>query len=62
MRLTSILRSMHIGNTFKRHWELQHKRKVVNLNDKIKQKLEDDGRKVVDPLEFLNLKRLSPSM
>lgn len=59
MRLTAVVNSMHIGNTFKQIWKVQHKRKVLDFG--VREKIESKGRQVVDALEFLNLKRAVPS-
>lgn len=59
MRLTAVVNSLHIGNTFKQIWKVQHKRKVLAFG--VKEQLESSGRQVVDPIEFLKLNNTTPS-
>ena len=59
MRLTAVVQSMHIGNTFKQIWKVQNTRKVLDFN--VRQSLESKGRQVFDAIELLNLKRVPQS-
>lgn len=60
MRLTNVLNTLHIGNTFKKTWEVQRKRKVVDYG--VKQYLESKkpGVQVVDACDLLGLKPVPP--
>ena len=60
MRLTTVVHSMHIGNTFKQIWKVQNKRKVLDYG--VRQNLESKGLQVVDAVQFLNLKRATPTV
>ncbi len=59
MRLTAVVQSMHIGNTFKQIWNVQHKRKVLDFN--VRHELQSKGRQTIDAIELLNLKRVPQS-
>ena len=48
MRLTVILQQQHIGNAFKKVWQAQSQRKILDFG--VRQQLESRGIKVVDAL------------
>lgn len=51
MRITSTLYRQHIGFMFKRHWQVQGKRRVQETNTA--RDLEQLGKIVTDPKDFL---------
>lgn len=56
MRITQVLCRQHIGRMFKRHWEVQGKRRVQETG--VAKELLAMGRKVTDSKEFfVNLKK-----
>lgn len=58
MRLTVILQQQHIGNAFKKVWQAQSQRKILDFG--VRQQLESRGIQVVDALEFLGIKPKLP--
>lgn len=58
MRFTSVLCSMHIGNQFKRIWEPQKVRKVLDFG--VKQLLESKGIPVISAMDAIGLKKEGP--
>ncbi|KAI9551587.1 hypothetical protein GHT06_021920 [Daphnia sinensis] len=60
MRFTIVVQAQHIGNAFKQIWKVQHKRKVLDFG--LREQIEAKGTKVVDAVEFLNVKRVIPSI